>query len=320
MFRYIVKRILSMIPTALIISIMLFAFSKAMPGDPIQAMMPQGTAMTKAQEEQLYKNLSERYGLDKSYPEQYVRWLGRTLKGDFGESLRVKKPVKDHLREPLKNTIYLNIGSTILSFVLSILIGIRSATHRGGVFDKTFQTLTLIGMSIPIFFIGLLLIYFFAFKLGWLPPNGMPRENTFGQWVRYLTLPTIALTIGSLASLSRYVRNSMLDALNQDYIRTARSKGLKEKTVIYSHAFRNALIPVVTALTWAVLGMFSGSAITERIFAYRGIGNELITAVISQDYNVILALSMFYAILTLLGNLIMDIAYALVDPRVKLEA
>lgn len=148
----------------------------------------------------------------------------------------------------------------------------------------------------------------------------MPRQNTFGQWIRYLTLPTIALTIGSLASLSRYVRNSMLDALNQDYIRTARSKGLKEKTVIYSHAFRNALIPVVTALTWAILGMFSGSAITERIFSYRGIGNELIIAVISQDYNIILALSMFYAVLTLLGNLIMDIAYALVDPRVRLEA
>ena len=145
-------------------------------------------------------------------------------------------------------------------------------------------------------------------------------ENTFGQWVRYLALPTITLTIGSLAGLSRYVRNSMIDALNQDYIRTARSKGLKEKTVIYSHAFRNALIPVVTALTWAILGMFSGSAITERIFSYRGIGNELITAVMAQDYNIILALSMFYAVLTLLGNLIMDIAYALVDPRVKLDA
>ena len=281
MFRYIVKRILSMIPTALIISIILFAFSKAMPGDPIQAMMPQGTAMTKTQEEQLYKNLSERYGLDKSYTEQYVRWLGRMLKGDFGESLRVRKPVKDYLKEPLKNTIYLNIGSTILSFVLSILIGIRSATHRGGAFDKIFQTLTLIGISIPIFFIALLLIYFFSFRLKWLPANGMPRQNTFGQWVRYLTLPTIALTIGSLASLSRYVRNSMLDALNQDYIRTA---------------------------------------ITERIFSYRGIGNELIIAVIAQDYNIILALSMFYAVLTLLGNLIMDIAYALVDPRVRLEA
>ncbi len=320
MFRYIVKRILNLIPVALIISIMLFAFSKAMPGDSIQAMMPQGTRMTKAQQEELYKQFEQRYGYDKPLPEQYIRWLGRSLKGDFGESTRVKRPVKEYLAEPLRNTIYLNIGATIISFVLSILIGIRSATHRGGVFDMTFQTLTLVGMSIPVFFIGLLSIYLFAFKLQWLPANGMPRENTFGQWVRYLTLPTITLTIGSLASLSRYVRNSMLDALNQDYIRTARSKGLKEKTVIYSHAFRNALIPVVTALTWAVLGMFSGSAITERIFSYRGIGNELITAVMAQDYNIILTLSMFYALLTLLGNLIMDIAYALVDPRVKLDA
>ena len=320
MLRYIVKRILNMIPVAIIISIMLFAFSKAMPGDPIKAMMPQGTRMTKAQEEQLYETLSERYGLNKSYPEQYVRWLGRTLKGDLGESIRVRRDVKEYLKEPLKNTIYLNIGSTIISFVLSILIGIRSATHRGGFFDRTFQTLTLVGLSIPVFFIGLIAIYIFAFKLKWLPANGMPRNNTFGEWVKYLTLPTLTLTIGSLAGLSRYVRNSMLEALNQDYIRTARSKGLKEKTVIYSHAFRNALIPVVTALTWAVLGMFSGSAITERIFSYRGIGNELISAVMAQDYNIILALSMFYAILTLLGNLIMDVAYALVDPRVKLDA
>ena len=320
MLRYIVKRLLNMIPVAIIISILLFTFSKAMPGDPIKAMMPQGTRMTKAQEEQLYETLSERYGLNKSYPEQYVRWLGRTLKGDLGESIRVRRDVKEYLKEPLKNTIFLNIGSTIISFVLSVLIGIRSATHRGGVFDRTFQTLTLVGLSIPVFFIGLIAIYIFAFKLKWFPANGMPRTNEFGEWVRYLFLPTLTLTIGSLAGLSRYVRNSMLDALNEDYIRTARSKGLKEKTVIYSHAFRNALIPVVTALTWAVLGMFSGSAITERIFSYRGIGNELISAVMAQDYNIILALSMFYAVLTLLGNLIMDIAYALVDPRVKLDA
>ncbi|EEI86231.1 ABC transporter permease [Anaerococcus lactolyticus] len=320
MLRYIVKRILNLIPVALIISIMLFAFSKAMPGDPIQAMIPTTGRMTKAQKEEMYKNLQARYGYDKPLPEQYVRWLGRTLKGDFGESTRVRRPVKEYLSEPLKNTIYLNIGSTVISFVLSVLIGIRSATHKGGIFDKTAQTLTLVGLSVPTFFIGLILIFFFAFRLKMFPANGMPRVNAFAEWLKYLTLPTLTLTVGSLASLSRYVRNSMLDALDQDYIRTARSKGLKEKTVVYSHAFRNALIPVVTALTWAVLGMFSGSAITERIFSYRGIGNELITAVMAQDYNIILALSMFYAILTLLGNLLMDIAYALVDPRVKLEA
>ena len=242
------------------------------------------------------------------------------MKGDYGESTQAKRPVKEYLSEPLKNTILLNIGSTLVSFVLSVLIGIRSAVHKGGPFDKFFQVFTLVGISLPTFFIGLFLIFLFAFRLGWFPANGMPRNNTFGEWVKYLILPTLTLTFGSMASISRYVRNSMLDSLNEDYIRTARAKGLKEKTVIYSHAFRNALIPVVTAMTWAILSMFSGSAITETIFAYRGIGNILIKSVLAQDYNVILALTMFYAILTLLGNLIMDIAYALVDPRVKLEA
>jgi peptide/nickel transport system permease protein len=320
MLRYIGKRIISLIPVALIISILIFMLSKAMPGDPIRAMMPQDGRMTKAQQEQMYKNLEHRYGLDRSLPEQYIMWMGRTLRGDFGESLQARQPVKDYLAEPLRNTIYLNLGSTFISFILSILIGIRSAVHRGGFFDRFFQVFTLIGVSLPTFFIGLFLIFLLAFKLGRFPANGMPRENTFGEWVKYLVLPTLTLTFGSMASISRYVRNAMLDSLNQDYIRTARAKGLKEKTVIYSHAFRNALIPVVTSMTWAILNMFSGSAITETIFAYRGIGNLLIKAVLAQDYNVILALSMFYAILTLLGNLVMDIAYALVDPRVKLEA
>jgi len=320
MLRYIGKRIINLIPVAIIISILIFALSKSMPGDPIRAMIPQDGRMTKAQQEELYKNLEHRYGYDRSIPEQYVFWMGRTLKGDFGESTQARQPVSEYLAEPLRNTIYLNLGSTIISFVLSILIGIRSAVKRGGFFDRFFQVFTLIGISLPTFFIGLFLIFLFAFKLKWLPANGMPRTNTLGEWIKYLVLPTLTLTFGSMASISRYVRNAMLDSLNQDYIRTARAKGLKEKTVIYSHAFRNALIPVVTAMTWAILGMFSGSAITETIFAYRGIGNLLIKGVLAQDYNVILALSMFYAILTLLGNLLMDIAYALVDPRVKLEA
>ncbi|MCI5839324.1 MAG: ABC transporter permease [Peptoniphilaceae bacterium] len=322
MLKYTLKRIVNLIPVLFIISVLVFFLMKAMPGDPVVLMMPRGGGKQMTQEEfdKLYDTLSEKYGFDKSIPEQYVRWLGKTLKGDFGDSMQTRTPVRKFLSEPLKNTIILNLGATVISFVLSILIGIRSAVKKGGFFDKFFQVFTLVGISLPTFFIGLLLIYIVAFKLKWLPANGMPRDNSFLQWIRYLILPTITLTVGSLASLSRYVRSSMLDALNEDYIRTARAKGLKEKTVIYSHAFRNALIPVVTAMAWSIIGMFSGSAITERVFAYKGIGNELITAVIATDYNVVLALSMFYALLTLLGNLLMDITYALVDPRVKLEA
>src|SRR5699024_9657547 len=217
---------------------------------PIRAMIPQDGRMTKAQQEELYKNLEHRYGYDRSIPEQYVFWMGRTLKGDFGESTQARQPVSEYLAEPLRNTIYLNLGSTIISFVLSILIGIRSAVKRGGFFDRFFQVFTLVGISLPTFFIGLFLIFLFAFRLGWFPANGMPRTGGALEWIKYLVLPTLTLTFGSMASISRYVRNSMLDSLNEDYIRTARAKGLKEKTVIYSHAFRNALIPVVTSMTW----------------------------------------------------------------------
>lgn len=322
MLKYIAKRILSLIPVLIIISILMFSLMKSMPGDPVQMMMPQGGAaqMSKQEYDRLYKRLEHKYGFDQSLPQQYIKWLQKTLKGDFGDSTKARRPVKEYLKAPLKNTLLLNLGSTVISFILSILIGIRSAVKRGGFFDKFFQVFTLIGISLPTFFIGLFLIFIFGLRLGWLPPNGMPRDNTFAQWIRYLVLPTITLTIGSLASISRYVRNAMLDSLNQDYIRTARAKGLKEKTVIYSHAFRNAMIPVVTALTWSILAMFSGSAITESVFAYRGIGKELIDGVLAADYNIVLTLSLFYALLTVLGNLIMDISYAMVDPRVKLEA
>ncbi|MDO4594779.1 MAG: ABC transporter permease [Tissierellia bacterium] len=322
MLKYIVKRIISLIPVLIIISIFVFGLMKAMPGDPIQMMMPMGGGVQMTQEEydKMYKNLEKKYGFDQPVHVQYIKWVQKTLKGDFGDSTKARKPVKDYLAEPLRNTLLLNLGSTIISFVLSILIGIRSAVKRGGFFDKFFQVFTLIGMSLPTFFIGLFLIFFFGFKLNWLPANGMPKINGFAEWIKYLVLPTLTLTIGSLASISRYVRNAMLDALNQDYIRTARAKGLREKTVIYSHAFRNAMIPVVTSMTWAILAMFSGSAITESVFAYRGIGKELIDGVLAADNNIVLTLTMFYALLTLLGNLIMDISYALVDPRVKLEA
>lgn len=321
MLRYIVKRLINLIPVIIIISILIFSLSKAMPGDPILNMIPrEGSKMTKKQQEDLYKSLEHKYGYDKPLVQQYFVWAGRTLKGDYGDSLQSRGPVKDYLREPMKNTIYLNLGSSLISFILSILIGIRSAVHQGGFFDRFFQVLTLLGISVPTFFIGLCFIFIFAFRLGRFPANGMPRNGGGKERFSYLFLPTLTLTVGSMASLSRYVRNSMLDALNEDYIRTARAKGLKEKTVIYSHALRNAMIPIVTSFTWTILGMFSGSAITESVFSYRGIGNMLIQSVLAQDYNVVLALSMFYALLTVLGNLIMDIAYALVDPRVKLEA
>lgn len=319
MIRYILKRLLNLIPVLLIISLLLFGMSKMMPGDPVTQMMPQGGFKDASAYQETYERIKKQYGYDKSWPEQYVNWLTRTLKGDLGPSTKYRRPVTEIVGEPLRNSLILNIGATFISFILAVIIGIKSAVKPGSFFDKFFQVFSLAGISLPTFFFGITLIYFFGLRLHWLPPGGMPRNNTLGEWLACLVLPMVTLIIGSLASTSRYVRTAMLDALSQDYIRTARAKGLSEKKVIYQHAFRNALIPVVTIVAWAITGLLGGSAITEQVFSYKGIGRFLIQSVMSQDYNLLMALNMMYALLSVLGNLLMDIGYSLVDPRVRLE-
>lgn len=318
MIKYIIKRLIHLIPVLIIISMLLFGLNEAMPGNPVDQLMPQNIK-NEAQREQIKAALEERYNLNGTLPERYIGWMKRVFQGELGESSRYQKPVKEVLGEPLRNTLILNLGSTIIAFVLSIIIGIKSAVNRGSFYDKFWQVFSLAGISLPTFFIGMILIFVFAFKLGWFPPGMMPVNNQIGTWVKHLVLPTITLTIGSLASTSRYVRNAMIDALSQDYIRTARAKGLNEKKVIYSHAFRNALIPVVTVVAWSIMGLFSGAAITETLFAYNGIGKYFIESILARDYNVIMALNMMYALITVFGNLLMDIGYSLVDPRVRLE-
>lgn len=318
MIRYIIKRLINLIPVMIIISMILFGLSKAMPGDPIEMMLPQNI-QSETQKEEMRKVLRERYNMNGSIPEQYVGWVKRVGAGELGHSLRYQRPVTDVLKSPLKNTFILNIGVTLISFTLSLIIGIKSAVRRGSFYDKFWQVFSLAGISLPTFFIGMILIFLFAINLGWLPAGGMPIRGTFTEWIQHLTLPTITLVIGSLASTSRYVRNSMIDALSQDYIRTARAKGLSESKVIYSHAFRNALIPVVTVAAWQIVGLFGGAAVTESMFSYHGIGKYFIDSILHQDYNVVMALNMLYAVLTVAGNLLMDIGYSIVDPRVRLE-
>lgn len=318
MLRYIIKRLIHLIPVLIVISMVLFAFNEAMPGNPVDLLMPKNLT-SESQKAELRAVLEERYNLNGSLPERYIGWIGRVLKGELGESTKYQRPVKDVLGTPLRNTFILNLPITIISLFLSIVVGIKSAVRQGSFYDKFWQVFSLAGISLPTFFSGMILIFVFALNLKWLPPGNMPVNNTVGEWAKHLVLPSITLLIGSLATTSRYVRNSMIDALSQDYVRTARAKGLNERKVIYSHAFRNALIPVVTVVAWNIVGMFSGAAVTETLFAYQGIGKYFIDSIISQDYNVIMALNMMYAILNVLGNLLMDIGYSLADPRVRLE-
>ena len=325
MFKYLIRRVLSLIPVIFIISIMLFSMTKIMPGDPVLRMMPDNIRSPE-QYEELYALNAEKLGVNDSIPEQYFKWVISLSQGDLGYSTKYKKPVSAVIAEPLKNSMIVNFFSITLSFLIAIPVGIRSATKRGGLFDQFWQVFSLVGISIPVFFIGLLLIFFFAFNLKWLPAGGMPvaaLANSTSEylmaWVKHATLPILTLTLGSLAGTIRYVRSAMIEVINKDYIRTARSKGLSSKVMIYTHAFKNALIPVVTLVAGSIVGLFGGASITEQIFAWNGIGFVLISALNARDYQIVLAMNMFYALIALLGNLIMDIGYALVDPRVKLD-
>lgn len=324
MFKYLVRRLTSLIPVVIVISIMLFGLVKLMPADPARGMV-NPNIKDPVQYQLAYEAAREKLGLDKSIPEQYVRWVGSVLSGDLGQSIRYNKPVTAVIGTPLKNTIFINVFSLIISFLVSIYVGIRSAVKRGGLFDRFWQFLSLVGMSMPTLLISILLIYFFAIKLGWFPISGMPTIPDDGSITYFMTLskyavlPIATLTIGSFAGTIRYVRSAMIDVLNSDYIRTARAKGLSSKVVIYSHAFRNALIPVVTLFAGSIAGLFGGAAITEQIFSWNGIGRVLIESVNGRDFMLLLALNMFYAVLSLAGNIIMDLGYALVDPRVKLD-
>lgn len=322
MLKYILRRLLQMIPVILVISMLLFCLVKAMPGDPIQAYLGVNSKVS----DEIKENLRQKLGLDKPLPVQYFMWLKRMLAGDFGESIQYKRPVSEVAGDFLWNTFLLNIVVFILSFGIAIPVGIICAVKQYSKTDSFWTVFSLIGISMPSFFFGLLLIFTLAVNIKIFPISGMitPGVDYTGlayilDVAKHMVLPAVVLTISSLASLVRYVRNSMLEVIKQDYIRTARSKGLAEKVVIYKHAFRNALIPIVTLLGIYIPFLFTGSVITEQVFVWPGIGRVLYESVIMRDYNIVMTLNMFFAILMLMGNLLQDIGYAIVDPRVKVE-
>lgn len=322
MLKYILRRLLQLIPVVLVISILIFALVQAMPGDPVTAYLGDASKVRPEIKQQIVQKL----GLDKPVHIQYLVWLKRMVTGDFGRSVVHKKPVGEVINTFIWNSFLLNLVVFFLSFLIAIPIGIVSAVKKYSKFDNFFTVFSLVGVSMPVFFFALIMIFIFSVNLRVLPMNGMVTPGTkavgFARamdiaW--HMVLPVTVLTLSSLASLTRYVRNSMLEVVKQDYIRTARSKGLNEKVVIYRHAFRNALIPIVTLIGLYIPGLFTGGVITETIFIWPGIGRILYESVMSRDYSLVMALDLLFAMLLLLGNLLADIGYALVDPRVKVE-
>lgn len=322
--RWLVKRLIYIVFVFFIISILMFAIYKALPGDPVKMMMSDNVKPEVYQQQ--YDTIRKQLGLDQPVPVQYVKWITNMLRGDFGYSTEYRRAVKDVIGVPMRNTVLLNLFSMVVVFLIAVPLGITQAVKKNSIFDKVVQVITIVGYSVPSFVIALLAIYVFAIRIPVFPISGVKTAGFEGTGIaafldaaKHMVLPVLVMSVGGIGSIARYVRASMIDALRMDYIKTARSKGLREKVVIYVHAFRNALIPIVTVTTWWLIGLFGGSIVIESIFLWDGLGKMMISGLNQRDFSVVLAMQMFYVILSLLGNVIMDIAYTLVDPRVRLE-
>jgi len=322
MLLYLSKRLLMMIPLLIGITLISFVVIHLAPGEPTDLqtdLNPQATA-------EMQERLRAQYGLDQPLHVQYGQWLGRLLQLDFGDSFALDhRPVFDKVIERLPITILINVLSIVLILVVAVPIGVLSATRRNSLFDKGTTVFVFIGFAMPSFWLALLLMDYLGVRLGLFPIAGIRSLGHeylgfFGRiWdiAQHLILPVFVSAFGGLAGFSRYMRSNMLEVVRQDYILTARAKGLSESVVIYRHALRNALLPVITILGLSVPGLIGGSVIFETIFAIPGMGKLFYDGVMMRDYPLIMGVLVIGAVLTLLGNLIADVSYALADPRIR---
>lgn len=303
------------IPLLFIITIISFGMMQMAPGDPTALMMD---PMIKKENLEAFK---EANGLNDNVAVQYVRWLGNMVQGDFGQSLiRQGVPVSELVLARLPNTLLLMLVSTIIAFLISIPLGVISATKRNSLTDYSITFVSFLGIATPNFWIGLVLIMFASVHMGWFPVGGVSTHGeAFNLWdrIHHLILPAFVLATADMAGLTRYSRSSMLDVLRQDYIRTARANGFRSSTVIFKHGLRNGLIPIITIFGLMLPSFIGGSVIIESIFAWPGIGLLFVEAAFQRDYPVIMAVIVIAATLVVIGNLLADILYAIFDPRIE---
>jgi peptide/nickel transport system permease protein len=306
------QRILGMLAVMFTVVTIVFVIVRVAPGDPAAVMLgPDATAADIA-------GLRTRLGLDQSLPTQYVLFLGQLLRGDLGQSIFLNMPVLSALAERAEPTFFLTLFSILIASAIALPVGILSAYKRGTLFDQVATTFAMFAASIPSFWLGLILIQVFAVRHGWMPASGYGGPDaSFLERLRHLVLPALALGIVSSALITRFTRASMLDVLNDDYVRTARSKGMGEWGVVMKHAFKNALIPVLTVIGLTAALLISGAVVTETVFSLPGIGNLVVSAVLRRDYPVIQGALLVIAALYVLINFLIDMLYLAIDPRVR---
>ena len=317
MWTYILRRLLQAIPTLLIISLLIFSLLYVTPGDPVDLIL--GTEDGTVSEEQRAV-VEEQWGLDKPFLVRYVNFVVNACKGDLGTSYATNQDVFDSVITRMPATLKLAAFSMLLALVVSVPLGILAALKHNSIWDSLATALATVGVSLPKFWFGLVLMIVFSLRLGWLPSTGSAElSEGLGTFLSYIIMPAASLALGMAATQTRMIRSSMLDVLNQDYVRYARSKGLRERVVIWGHALKNAMIPVITVIGGEVGGLLGGAVVTESIFSWPGVGRLMMNSISKRDYPMIQGITLMLCISYLLVNLLIDVVYAWVAPRIRLD-
>lgn len=320
MWKTILRRVLLMIPQIFILSVLAFLIAKMMPGDPFTGLITPET------DPATIEALRQRAGFYDPLPVQYFRWIGKALQGDFGQSYTYKYAVTNLIGDRIGNTVWLSLLTLILTYAIALPLGMIAGRYQNSWADKLIVVYNFITYSIPTFVFALLLLWAFGYNLGWFPTRGSVDSGIAAGSLTYLInrfhhllLPAITMAILSTTGTVQYLRTGVIDAKAQDYVRTARAKGVPENVVFNRHIFRNSLLPIAAFLGYEFTGLIGGSVFIENIFSYPGMGNLFVTSITSRDYSVILALLLLFGTATLLGTLLSDIIMSIVDPRVRVQ-
>ncbi|MGD7045274.1 oligopeptide ABC transporter permease [Jeotgalibacillus proteolyticus] len=321
MLKYTIRRIIGMIPMLLLISIVVFLLAKAMPGDSLSGEIDPNNTNPEYIEE-----MRERLGYNDPLPVQYFDWIKGFVQGDFGQSTRYKMPVSELIMERIPNTVFLGVSSLLITYILAFSMGIFAGRKPYTVGDHLIGGLNYLGLAIPSFIAGVFAIYIFSFNLGWTPYAGSVevgvQEGTLDYWlsrIHHVIMPAIVLGALATASYTQFLRNDIIENSRKDFVRTARAKGTATSKIYNVHILRNSIIPLITFLGFDIATIISGAIITETIFTYPGIGQLFLNSVTSKDYPTMMAITMLLSLLTLVGNLVADILYGVVDPRIRLD-